>query len=147
MSATQGRPGRPAWWALAGCLALGALIVTAAAVARARPRPPDPVEALRRVLRAPCPDLAARDRATKGCLAALVRPGDLRRAATLAEWRDRPGDEAASVDRVNRAEVVGRFTQAVREGLQHGDPAGVLVTLDLLAEIASTARSRGEVQE
>src|SRR5438270_6620802 len=147
MSAEQGRPWRPAWWALAGGLALAALIVTAAAVARARPGPPDPVEALRRVLQSPYPDGAARDRATKECLAALARPGDWRRAATLPEWRDRPGDEAAAVDRANRAEVIARFTQAVREGLQRGDPAAVLVTLDLLAEIASAARSRGEVPE
>ncbi len=147
MSATQGRPWRPAWWALAGGLALGAVIVGAAAVARARPGQPDPVETLRQVLQAPCSDAAKRDRATKDCLAALVRPGDLRRAATLPEWRDRAGDAAAAVDRANRGEVIARFTHVVRDGLQRGDPAATLVTLDLLAEIASTARSRGELPE
>jgi HEAT repeat protein len=147
MDGTQGRPWRPAWWALAGGLALGALIVMAAVVARAQAGPAGPVEALRRVLQAPGTDVAARDRATRACLAALVRPGDLRRAATLPEWRDRPGDEAAAVDRVNRAEVVNRFTRAVRDGLQHGDPAAMLVTIDLLAEVAGEARARGQAPD
>ena len=89
MSGTDGRPWRPAWWAVAGGLALGAAIVGAAVVARAQAGPPDPAEALRRALRAPYADDGARDRATKQCLAGLVRPGDLRRAATLPEWRDR----------------------------------------------------------
>jgi HEAT repeat protein len=143
MAGTQGRSWRPPWWAAAGGLALGALIITAAVIARAQAGPPDPVEALRRTLEAPCVDAAARDRATRACLAALARPGDLRRAAVLAEWRDRPGDEAAAVDRANRAEVVNRFTQAVRDGLQHGDPAIMLVTIDLLAETAAAARAHG----
>jgi HEAT repeat protein len=132
---------------VAGGLALGAAIVGAAVVARAQAGPPDPAEALRRALRAPYADDGARDRATKQCLAGLVRPGDLRRAATLPEWRDRRGGDGAAVDRANRAEVLHRFTQAVRDGLQRGDPAAMLVTLDLLAEIAAAARSRGKAPE
>jgi HEAT repeat protein len=108
--------------------------------------PADAVERLRQALKASYPDAAARDRATKECLPGLRNLGELRRAATLPEWRDLQGTgEIAAVDQANRAAVTERFCQGLREVLQRNDPTTTVAAVDLLTEMAGAARTAGEV--
>jgi HEAT repeat protein len=105
----------------------------------------DPVEALRQVLSASEQTPEQRDRATRECLGGLRSLGDLRRAACLLEWRDQyPDTDLAAVDQANRALVVDRFAKAVREVLGRGDPTTTAVVCDMLVEIATSARERGD---
>jgi hypothetical protein len=106
---------------------------------------PDPVDELRLVLRTPCRDLAVRDQAIKGCLDSLRTPQDLRRALTLADWRDRHPDTAiAAIDSANRQALAERFCQAVRQVLSSGEASARQEALDLLVDMAETTRGYGD---
>jgi HEAT repeat protein len=122
--------------------AVAAFTVAAAAHAQAGG---DPVERLREVLQGSGTDVGPRDRATRDALAGLRSLGDLRRAVTLTEWRDRHPDPAlAAVDAANRAAVTERFAREVREVLARPDPAAAGVGVDVLAEMGAAARAAGE---
>jgi HEAT repeat protein len=140
------RTDRPASWRFAATargpfLLVLTLVLTVASEAPAV----EPVEQLRQVLRTPCYDVAARDQAIKDGLAALRTPADLRRALALTEWRDRhPDEDLAACDRTNKAVLTERFVRLVRAVLRRGDPEATLATLDLLTEMAGTARANGD---
>jgi hypothetical protein len=105
----------------------------------------DPVEKLRSVLRAPCRDVAARDRAVQECLGSLTTLNDLGKVLTLAEWRDRnPEPALAAVDAANREAAAQRFFASVREQFRGGNAAAIQNTLALLVQVAETARANGD---
>jgi HEAT repeat protein len=121
------------------------LVLGGAVVALAQSPRVDPVEKLRSVLRAPCRDVAARDRAVKECLGSLRTLNDLGKAMTLADWQDRHPDEAlAAADAANRAALSERFFAAVRGLLGGGDATVIQNTLALLAQTAEAARANGD---
>jgi len=71
---------------------------------RAVAAPPDAVEALRELLRAPALDPGQRDRCLREQIRRLNGVSDLRRAVALRDWRDEdPDEKVAAVDQANRA--------------------------------------------
>jgi HEAT repeat protein len=101
----------------------------------------DPVEDLRRILKAPLTDLQTRDRNLKDAVSALQSLGELRRAVVLQDWRDAdPNEEVAVVDRVHRAVVLERFARSVRDVLHWGDTTSRLAVLNMLAEVGPSVR-------
>jgi HEAT repeat protein len=134
----------------AGCLVAGAAVVMGLALfwwnrpAQSQGTPADVVEELRRALKAPARDLAARDASLQKRVEALRTINDLRRALLLLEWRDEdPEDGIAAVDRPHRAMVARRFALAVREVLERGDGTSRLAVLHVLAEMGSRVRDVG----
>src|SRR5207248_4217077 len=89
-------------------------------------------------------DPAKRHWDLKDRIGALAGLGDLRRALMLQEWRDDDHDQkVAVIDRSNRLGAARRFEQAVRDMLEHGDEAGRLAVLSMLAEIGTTVHGVG----
>src|SRR4051812_12797188 len=83
----------------------------------------DPVDEVRRALKAPARDLAQRSQDVMKATATLTSIDDLRRALALLEWRDEDADDKlAVIDLANRAAAATRFEQGVRSILQQGDP-------------------------
>jgi HEAT repeat protein len=148
-----------------GALALVNLFCWAV-VSRADRFPPDPVDELRRELRATLqdlkerdPDLAkkveklepdkerdelnlARDRILGRQIKALKSIADMRRALLLNAWRvDRNRDEMWEVDRKNRDLLADQFISAVRRILQQGSITARLAALNAVAEVGTSARS------
>jgi HEAT repeat protein len=105
----------------------------------------DPVERLRIVLRETDQAASVRDQRVKECLRGLRSPSELHRALVLQEWRDRmPDSPLASIDQVNRTAIFTAFANLVRESLQRGEPEAQMATLEMLAEMASSARINSE---
>jgi len=105
----------------------------------------DPVERLRSLLRAPCRDVAVRDRAVKEGLNSLFTLNDWGKAVILAEWRDRhPEPALAAVDTANRQLVAERFFAGVRQLFREGNVTAMQNTLRLITDLAETARTTGE---
>jgi HEAT repeat protein len=104
----------------------------------------DAVDRLRQVLKATA-EPADRDRSTRACLNGLKTLSDLRRALTLAEWRDRnPDSTYGAVDAANRAIVAERFQQSFRQVFARHEATSATVALTMLADIANTGRTAGE---
>src|SRR4051812_35911248 len=94
----------------------------------------DPIEELRRVLKAPVRDLAQRDLEVKKAIDALASLDDLRRGLGLLEWRDEDADDRlAAIDHAHRATAAMRFEHGVRAYLEQGDPDSRLAILNMLA--------------
>lgn len=126
-------------WLPALVLALIALDAAPRAWAQVFPR--DPVDELRRVLRAPVRDPATRQRELTKRLSALHTIGEIRRALALQEWRDEdPDEKIAEVDAPLRADLAKRFAERIRAALTSNDPAAQLGAADMLAETGVTAR-------
>jgi HEAT repeat protein len=118
-------------------LALLALMAGAQAAFTQAPKA-DPVECLRRTLRTTYQEPEERDKALRACVANLRALGDLRRALTLAEWRDAYPDQAlAAVDGSHRRVLLERFAAGVRDVLRRGDVAAVTEMVNVLAEMAT----------
>jgi HEAT repeat protein len=104
----------------------------------------DPVDSLRHVLQSTV-EPADRDRSTRACLNNLKTLGDLRRALTLSEWRDRnPDSTYGAVDMANRAIVAERFQQSFRQVFARHESTSATVALSMLSDIANTGRAAGE---
>ncbi|HLJ98258.1 MAG TPA: HEAT repeat domain-containing protein [Gemmataceae bacterium] len=93
--------------------------------------PPDPVEALRQMLKAPPPhpDLAQRAEALRSL-------AEIRRALALQEWRSAVGGSDEQI----YAALAERFKKEARRSLTTGSTAVRLAVMDMLAEIGSSLR-------
>lgn len=123
------------------------LVATAAAPAPEPESPgrPDPVELLRRALRAPARDVEARELQVRAAVGRLHSLDELGRGLLLNEWRDRDPDETvAAVDGRHRKAVVERFERGVRAALRQGDLDGRLGTLGMVGGLDGTVRGAGE---
>lgn len=119
-------------------------IVLGARPAPAQSQPADPVEGLRRALKEPVRDPAARDRSLRRWVAELRSFTDLSQALALKEWRDQDVIESvAAVDRCHRFALGRQFQQVVRDRLEHGDPLSQMVVADHLAALGVTLRADG----
>src|SRR5438552_5641348 len=151
------------------CLAALALVnvLCWAVVSPADRFPPDPVDELRRELRATLQDLKerdpelarrvdkledenkkrdelnlSRDRILGRQIKALKSIADMRRALLLNAWRlDQSRDEMYEVDRKNRNLLADQFISAVRKTLQQGSVTARLAALNAVAEVGTSARS------
>jgi HEAT repeat protein len=132
-------------------LGLGVVAIAAAlnwaGASRADRFPPDPVNELRDVLRAPIDEkereqsLKKRERLLAERLKALRTIPEMRRALLLQEWRlDQVDLEVSKVDRKYRDELVLHFQDDVRRVLRQGN------AVDMLAELGSTIRNPEEAR-
>jgi HEAT repeat protein len=128
----------------AALLVLLAALAAPAGFARSQAPAADPVERLRRVLQTNT-EAADRDRLTRECLEGLRSLSELRRALTLAEWRDRnPESTLGSVDLANRAKVAERLQQAFRQVFARHEATSAAVAVGMLADMANAARTAGD---
>jgi len=99
------------------------------------------VEEMRRLLKMPSFDPAARDRDVKKAMAGLRDITEFRQALVLQEWRDDDIDAAViAVDYANRSTVASQFGQAVREVLRTRGVNGQLAVVNMLAEMGTSSR-------
>lgn len=104
----------------------------------------EPLQELRAVLENTSQDLQTRNQNTRDCIESLVSLVDLYQAALLPVWRDQhPDYEIAEVDRINRHDLMDRFTQATRNALHRRDPVAVGSMADLISRLARSAGTNG----
>jgi HEAT repeat protein len=141
MSPSTRQSWQKAWLAAA---ALAAALSAPVGVARGQAPAGDPVERLRRVLQSST-EPADRDRLTRECLEGLRTLAELRKALSLAEWRDRnPDSTLGSVDLANRAKVAERLQQSFRQVFARHEATSAVVAVGMLADMANAARTAGD---
>jgi HEAT repeat protein len=127
-------------WSVPLAIALGWL---GSAVAQ----PSSPVDEIRLLLKAPTPDLAARDQQLAAQVKQLATVSDLRRALILNEWRDLDSDpQLAATDRRHRADIARRFEKVIRDVCRQGDATSRLALLNMLTEMGASPRAVGSSQ-
>jgi HEAT repeat protein len=123
---------------------LGSAFLWCNSPARSQAATADAVEEVRKALKAPSHEPAAREASLRKRVEALQTINELRRALLLPEWRDEDPEEAiAAVDQPLRSAVARRFAQAVRGVLERGDSTGQLAVLHVLAEMGPRVRDVG----
>jgi HEAT repeat protein len=108
----------------------------------------DPVEELRRALRAPArnaTEAELRKKTLDKRIAALRDTAEMRGALELQDWREEPSDEIGrAVDVPLRAELEQRFEKTLRDALNGDNPLAQLAAASLMAEIGPGLRSAGK---
>jgi HEAT repeat protein len=108
--------------------------------------PPDPVEELKKDLKATglLRDPEGRRQLLQKRAEALHTISDLRRALLLDAWRDEDPDiKLAEADASVRRAIAKRFDQAVRAALRTGMPTSRQAVADMIADVGVTAKGFG----
>src|SRR5439155_7227412 len=112
-------------------------------------QPVDPLQELRQALSGygfepSDPALEGRKLRVSRAAAKLKSVGDLRRALSLAEWRDnddRINPKTAAIDREARTKIGQRLIEAIGAVVDKGDSAGRVAVAALIGEINASVRS------